>query len=107
MDNMGVDLMRNSLFISNFKCFIGRIIAIIILASICCIGWSYYCNLVQYPRDNFYDFYNTLEKDTVDVLCVGSSHVYCGINPVQLYNDYGIAAYDLAAGSQAVWYSYF
>lgn len=49
----------------------------------------------------------TLGENRLDVLCVGSSHVQCGINPVQLYRDYGIAAYDLAAGSQAPWQSYY
>ena len=49
----------------------------------------------------------TVGEDRVDVLCVGSSHMYCGINPVQLYREYGIAAYDMAVGSQAPWQSYY
>lgn len=99
--------MRNSLFISSSKRIVKRVAAIILLTVICISGWRYYCKLVQYPRENFYEFYETVGKQKIDVLCVGSSHVYCGINPVQLYDDYGIAAYDLAAGSQAIWYSYY
>ena len=50
---------------------------------------------------------NTVGKDKVDVLCVGSSHLYMGINPLQMYEDKGIAAYDLAIMSQAPWQSYY
>ncbi|MDE6767127.1 MAG: hypothetical protein K2J35_02895, partial [Eubacterium sp.] len=34
-------------------------------------------------------------------------HMYCHVNPVQMYDDYGIAAFDLAAGSQAIPFSYY
>ncbi len=53
--------------------------------------------------DKFYD----LPKETVDVLFIGSSHVYKGIDPSVLYEDYGIAAYNLGSASQPIWNSYF
>ena len=34
-------------------------------------------------------------------------HMHCGINPIQLYDDHGIAAYDLSGGSQSPWQSYY
>ena len=52
------------------------------------------------------DFYE-LDKNQVDVLCIGSSHVYYGINTCQLYEDYGIASYLLASPGQPVWISYY
>lgn len=52
------------------------------------------------------DFYK-LEEDTVDVLCVGSSHVYYSINTCMLYDDYGMASYLLASPAQPVWISYY
>lgn len=52
------------------------------------------------------DFYG-LERDQADVLCIGSSHVYYGINTCQLYEDYGIASYLLASPGQPVWISYY
>lgn len=52
------------------------------------------------------DFYK-LEKNQVDLLCLGSSHVYYGINTCQLYDDYGIASYLLASPGQPVWISYY
>ena len=33
-------------------------------------------------------------KNTIDVLGIGSSHVHCGINTAELWDKYGIAAYD-------------
>ena len=52
------------------------------------------------------DFYQ-LEKNQTDVLCIGSSHVYYGINTCLLYDDYGIASYLLASPGQPVWISYY
>ncbi|WP_022768246.1 hypothetical protein [Butyrivibrio sp. NC2007] len=60
------------------------------------------------PQINIIESMNeTVGKDRVDVLCVGSSHVFSGINPKQMFDDKGIAAYDLAIGSQAPWQSYY
>lgn len=99
--------MRNNLFTSSFKLVTKRLIAISLLIVICACGWDWYCKVVQFPRNSFYEFYEKVDDDTLDVLCVGSSHIFCGINPVQLYDDYGIASFDLAAGSQAIWHSYY
>lgn len=52
------------------------------------------------------DFYE-LEDDRVDVLCIGSSHVYYGIDTCLLYDSYGIASYLLASPGQPVWISYY
>lgn len=52
------------------------------------------------------DFYR-LPEHCVDVLCVGSSHVYYGINTCLLYDTYGIASYLLASPGQPVWLSYY
>ncbi len=52
------------------------------------------------------DFYK-LEDNTVDVLFVGSSHVYYSVNTCRLYDDYGIASYLLASPGQPVWISYY
>ena len=49
----------------------------------------------------------TIGVNTADVICIGSSHVFMGINPVQMYRDYGIAAYDIAGGSLSPWAMYY
>jgi len=46
-------------------------------------------------------------RDTIDVLAVGSSHVHCGVNTAQLWQEYGIAAYDFSAAEQPLWITYY
>ncbi len=46
------------------------------------------------------------EKKTVDVFILGSSHVINGINPVQLFDEHGIAAYNLGGYGSVLLSSY-
>ncbi len=41
-------------------------------------------------------------KEKCDVLFVGSSVILDDIYPLYLYNDYGIAAYNLGTGNQSL-----
>ena len=50
---------------------------------------------------------DTYKDKPLDVLCVGSSHMMNGLNPIQMFNEKGYAAYDFANISQAPWQSYF
>ena len=93
--------------LTDSKKFMKRIAAFILLFGAVFLIFSKYVKIVRYPRFGLNDFYRYIEKDMVDVLCVGSSHVSCSINPVQMYDDYGIAAYDLSGPSQSIWFSYF
>lgn len=52
-------------------------------------------NLYQQPRD------------TVDVLVLGSSVAYAGVNTNVLWTEQGIAAYDLCSAEQSYWISYY
>ena len=45
--------------------------------------------------------------DSIDVLAVGTSLVYAGINTNVLWEEYGIAAYDLCSAEQPFWVSYY
>lgn len=47
------------------------------------------------------------ETDTIDVVFIGSSHIYTDVNPAVLWEEYGIAAYDLSASNQPLWNSYY
>ncbi|MBP3638151.1 MAG: hypothetical protein J6K13_11400 [Clostridia bacterium] len=51
--------------------------------------------------------YYELPKDTVDVLMVGSSHMGMNVNPTQMWDEHGIAAYNLWSGMQPIWNSYY
>lgn len=59
-------------------------------------------------EDGIYDmttFYEQ-EDNTIDVLAIGSSHAYCNINTSVLWEEYGIAAFDLGGSIQPMWNSY-
>lgn len=47
------------------------------------------------------------EEDTVDVLLMGSSHIYCDVNTGILWDEYGISAYDLGGAEQPYWNTYY
>ncbi|MBD5545458.1 MAG: hypothetical protein HDR01_14755 [Lachnospiraceae bacterium] len=47
------------------------------------------------------------KENTIDVICLGSSHVFANIDPAILEEDYGIAAYDLAGSMQPMWNTYY
>ena len=51
--------------------------------------------------------YYELEDETVDVLILGSSQAFCNINPVVLWEDYGISSYVLAGSAQPMWNTYY
>ncbi len=70
----------------------------------------YFCSVFQFKNfitsymfSSFYD----LKPNTVDVVFLGSSHVYTFIDPGILYQEYGIAGFDFASETQPVWNSYF
>ncbi len=46
-------------------------------------------------------------KNTIDVLFLGSSLVYCNISPGILWEEYGIASFDLAGAEAPPWVSYY
>ena len=45
--------------------------------------------------------------DTLDILFLGSSHVFCGVNPLCIFDETGLRSYDLASGLQRAWVSYY
>ncbi len=47
------------------------------------------------------------EDNTVDVLVLGSSHAYQGINTAVLWKEYGYPAYDLCGAAQPIWNTYY
>lgn len=55
-------------------------------------------------RNKYSDFMELSEQ--VDVLFLGSSHVLNGINPIQLYSEYGIASYNMGKPGGMVTESY-
>lgn len=52
------------------------------------------------------DFYNE-PNDTIETVVLGASVSYHGITPMELYENYGICAYDLGTANQPVHSSYY
>ena len=50
-------------------------------------------------------FYDEPEK-SLDVVFIGSSHIYCDVDPLYLWKNYGITSYDFSMASQTVDNSY-
>ncbi|MDE6055482.1 MAG: hypothetical protein K2G55_17395, partial [Lachnospiraceae bacterium] len=40
------------------------------------------------------------KKNDIDMIVIGSSNSFCTVDPVTLYEEYGIAAYDFGSSSQ-------
>lgn len=84
-----------------------RLVCFVLLAALA-IGYATYvltpkhdygiCSMVNLYRQ---------PENTVDVLAVGTSMVYAGVNPNVLWQEYGIAAYDLCSAEQPFWVSYY
>lgn len=64
---------------------------------------SFKCTDGITQMEYFYD----LEKDSVDVLVLGSSHAFTNVSPELLWEEYGFSAYDLCASMQTTWNTYY
>lgn len=91
---------RLALFFLRMACFIG--IAVLLLG---------YATYVLTPKFDFgicsmMNLYAQPEE-SIDVLTVGTSLAYAGINTNVLWAEYGIASYNLCSAEQPFWVSYY
>lgn len=56
--------------------------------------------------DMVHSFYE-IEEDTLDVLFLGSSHLYYGVQPNELWKEYGITAYSMSSPEQTAATAYY
>ncbi len=77
----------------------------LLAGTMCGLDWLFRLKAADgcYAAQMFYK----QEKNTIDVLCLGSSHTYTNINPAVLWDEYGIASYDMAGSNQPLWNSYY
>ncbi len=58
-------------------------------------------------KDSLNKYHDFMElSDQIDVLFLGSSHILNGINPVQLYSEYGITSYNMGKSGGMLTESY-
>ena len=56
--------------------------------------------------DMIHSFYG-IEKNTLDVLCMGSSHGYSSFQPNTLWNEYGLTSYVMCSQRQTMASTYY
>ncbi len=56
--------------------------------------------------DMVHSFYE-IEENTLDVVLLGTSHLYYGVQPNALWRDYGITSYSMGSSEQTIASSYF
>lgn len=92
--------------------FIGKSICFLLIFAIC---FSAYIRLVtpkfftdiSWPTTTTYAGFYDMEKNTADVLFLGSSHGVTSFLPQELYNEYGITSYNLGCEQQGMVTSYY
>lgn len=61
----------------------------------------------SWPTTSTYQGFYQMEKDSVDVLFLGSSCAAAGLNPQEFYDSYGIRSYNLGCEGQSLLTSYY
>lgn len=92
------------------RTYVYRIISVVVLMTLI-IGATIKVNEVLSDKEmgsvNQFECFYAQDKDTVDVLLVGSSRVFCNVDPNAMWENYGISAYDLATSVQPISASYY
>lgn len=83
-------------------------LAVFVVICMAFLAYALYILTPKYPYGicSMVNYYGT-DKDTIDVLAVGTSLTYTDLNTNILWDDYGIACYDLATAEQPYWSTYF
>ena len=92
--------------------FAGRVTCFLLLFAIC---FYIYCRWITpkfftdiaWPTTTTYAGFYDLDKDSVDVLFLGSSHGVTAFLPQELYDQYGITSYNLSCEQQGMVTSYY
>ena len=66
-----------------------------------------YTDDTNFPTSATYKGFYEMERDSIDVIFLGSSRASCAFSPQELYNVYGIRSYNLGCEMQNVLVSYY
>ena len=59
------------------------------------------------PKDVLGEYYELSGETDIQAVFLGASHVYCGVDPMRIYEDTGIVSYNLSSAAQSVPESYY
>ena len=82
-----------------------------LLSSLCFIlliaGLFHLSNVMLFEKQHFGTAKNIAheEAEKIDVFFVGASHIFYGINPMEIWNETGISGYNLTTHQQPLWSS--
>ena len=82
----------------------------IVVITVFAIALSMVSRILMLKSEDGYDQMQSLykqKKNTVDVLFLGSSKIHCQVDTGVLWDNYGIAAYDLSGAEAPTWNSYY
>ena len=68
---------------------------------------KYFLRNNSWPTTATYKTFYDMEKDSIDVLFLGSSVVVNAFIPQEIYNEYGIRSYNLGSEQQSIYLSYY
>lgn len=84
-----------------------KIISFLLLFALTIAGTLHALDFKYLDSTYKFDAFYNLPENSVDVLVLGSSHAYQGINTAVMWNEYGYAAFNLCGAAQPIWNTYY
>ena len=110
----GLSLTRQTLYTEDFDMEMKtkwinliRALIIVIISVVVLIGLTNVLTLKSEDGINQLQALYKQPEDSIDVLFLGSSHVYCDIATGVLWDNYGMASFDLGGAEVPPWVSYY
>ncbi len=92
------NIVKSVVFVLLLCLILGEVNRVLMIKA---VEYRRYSSFSQYKK--FYE----MDKNTIDVLFVGSSHSYCSFSPQDFYNQYQIRSFNLGSSRQDVLLSYY
>lgn len=105
---MRIQINHNGKAIIKIICFTGIFFYILaILNQLLIPKWYYPNNIVNEPTGRVITGFYAEEKNSIDVIVLGTSHMAYGFSPMEVYENFGIKSYNLATSVQPIQSSYY
>lgn len=77
------------------------ILLFMVIQNVLVYKWVYPADPSE-PQNTFREFYDISKDSNIQVLVLGTSHVYCGLDAMSVYRQSGITVYELATSAQRI-----
>ena len=77
------------------------ILMFMVIQNVLAYKWVYPADPSE-PKNTFREFYDISKDSNIQVLVLGTSHVYCGLDAMSVYRESGITVYELATSAQRI-----